>query len=70
MTWTEHELMSINSFKVLCLNEDDRTVGEEMDWASLSYGFFRAHWHTPERAYEMSTYVRYEMGYWSGGGED
>jgi len=63
---TSRERDAVLRFKrEVCERRDDVDPDEEQDWFSLSLGFFLALGIDADRAYSLSTWVRYDQQYFA-----
>jgi hypothetical protein len=59
----KNKLFELFKSKV-CMKEDKIDPNSELDWYSLSLGFFLALDITPDDAHELSIEARYNHHYW------
>lgn len=57
---------AMKKFKLFCLHNDyDNQFGDELDWYSLSIGFFTALGLSKEIVTDLALDARYTHGYWT-----
>lgn len=62
---TQEEITAVERFRTeVCERSSEVDPSEELDWYSLSLGFFIACGLTPDIATDMAIHVRYDLGYW------
>jgi hypothetical protein len=59
----KNEMFDLFKLKV-CMRENQIDPSSELDWYSLSLGFFLALDITPDEAHELSREARYNHHYW------
>jgi hypothetical protein len=56
---------AVEKFRRLCETSRDIDYGDQLDWYSVSIGFFLSCGLTADEAQLAALYVRYELQYWN-----